>query len=124
VTLESEPKTPEQSSGRPAQPEQASAAIVRRHVDIEEATPEEVFEALVTEEGRDRWLDEPEREIHVESAEPPSRLTWWWASENEPATRVCFEIVALPAGTRVIVTENAPRFSLPALAARFTLVAA
>ena len=46
-----------------------------REIEIE-ATPEEVWEALATEEGRDRWLDEPGREIHVESrgAAPPPGL--------------------------------------------------
>lgn len=102
---------------------------VRREIDVE-ASPEEVFEALVTEEGRERWLEEPDREIHVESIDPPSRLTWWWASEEEPFTRVDFEIVALPAGergvafTRVKVTETVPRFPLAAMAARFAPVAA
>ena len=46
-------------------------------VDVE-ASPEEVFEALVTEEGRERWLEEPDRQIHVESADAPHRLVWWW----------------------------------------------
>jgi Activator of Hsp90 ATPase homolog 1-like protein len=96
---------------------------VRRHVDIE-ASPEEVFEALATEEGRERWLDEPARQIHVESVDPPTRLVWWWASDDEPATRVDFEIVELPSGTRVVVTESAPSFPLPALAARFEMVLA
>jgi uncharacterized protein YndB with AHSA1/START domain len=87
-----------------------------------------VFEALVTEEGRERWLGEPGREIHVESMDAPSRLTWWWASEDEPFTRVEFEIFALPAGgrevTRVRVTEASPRFPMAAMAASFALVAA
>jgi uncharacterized protein YndB with AHSA1/START domain len=96
---------------------------VRREVEID-ASPEEVYEALVTEEGRDRWLDEPEREIHVESAEPPNRLVWWWATEEQPATRVAFQIVALPRGTRVVVTESAPAFPLAAMAASLALVAA
>ncbi len=100
-----------------------SAEQVRRHVDVE-ATPEEVFEALATEEGRERWLEEPDRRIHIETIEPPWRLTWWWAGEDHPATYVSFEIVALPHGTRVHVTERAPRFPLAALAARFALVAA
>jgi uncharacterized protein YndB with AHSA1/START domain len=105
------------------------ASGVRREIDIE-ASPEEVFEALVTEEGRERWLDEPDRDIHVESIDPPSRLTWWWASEEEPFTRVDFEIVALPAvepgegRTRVTVIETAPRFPIAAMAASFALVAA
>ena len=96
---------------------------VRREVEVE-ASPEEVFEALITEEGRERWLDEPDREIHIESAEAPERLTWWWASDDQPATRVEFRIVSSPGGARVLVTESAPSFPLPALAASFQLVAA
>ncbi len=96
---------------------------VCREVEIE-ASPEEVFEALVTEEGRERWLEEPGRQIHIESTEPPVRLSWWWASEQEPATRVEFRILACPRGARVVVTESVPSFPLPALAARFQLVAA
>ena len=96
---------------------------VRRHVDIE-ATPEEVFEALATEEGRERWLEDSDRAIHIDELEPPTRLSWWWAGEDEPATRGGVEIVAVPSGTRVTVTESAPRFPLPALAASFALVAA
>ncbi len=38
---------------------------VRREIEVE-ASPVEVFEALTTEEGRERWLSEPERGIHVE----------------------------------------------------------
>ena len=96
---------------------------VRREVDVE-ATPEEVWEALVTEEGRGRWLDEPGREIHIESSEPPSRLVWWWGGEEEAATRVAFQIVELPRGTRVVVTESSPSFPIAMLAESFTLVAA
>jgi uncharacterized protein YndB with AHSA1/START domain len=100
---------------------------VWREIDVE-ASPDEVFEALVTEEGRERWLGEPDREIHVESIDAPSRLSWWWASEEEPFTRVEFEIVALPARerevTRVRVTESSPRFPLEEMAASFALVAA
>ena len=97
---------------------------VRREVEVD-ASPEEVFEALITEEGRERWLDdEPDRQIHIESADPPHRLVWWWSSDEQPATRVDFRIVALPDGARVVVTESSPSFPLPALAASFTLVAA
>ena len=76
------------------------AMAARREIEIE-ASPEEVWEALATEEGRERWLDEPAREIHVESEEPPHRLVWWWWSGDEPATRVEFLVVAAPAGARV-----------------------
>jgi uncharacterized protein YndB with AHSA1/START domain len=96
---------------------------VRREIDVD-ASPEEVWEALATEEGRERWLEEPEREIHIETQDAPSRLTWWWASEEEPATRVQFEIVELPHGTRVVVTESAPSFPLAAMASSLQLVAA
>lgn len=97
---------------------------VRREVEIE-ATPEEVWESLTTEEGRDSWLEEDaEREIHVEVADEPSRLVWWWWEGDEPARRVEFLVVAAPAGTRVVVTESEPAFPLAALAASFRLVAA
>jgi uncharacterized protein YndB with AHSA1/START domain len=95
----------------------------RREVEVE-ATPEQVWDALVTEQGREDWLQEPDRDVYVEVVEAPSRLVWWWAGEGEPATRVEFEIVAAPAGARVIVTESEPEFPLTTLAASFALVAA
>src|SRR6185312_9937408 len=56
----------------------------RREIEIE-ASPEEVWEALATEEGREAWLeDEPAREILVETAEEPHRLVWWWWTEDAP----------------------------------------
>jgi len=95
-----------------------------REIEIE-ATPDEVWEALATEEGRDEWLeDDPERTIHVERADPPHRLVWWWWSGDEPASRVEVLVVAAPAGARVVVTESVPSFPLAALAARFALVCA
>lgn len=92
----------------------------RREIEIE-ATPEQVWEALATEEGRETWLDEAdaEREMQVESADPPHRLVWWWWTEEEPATRVELLVVAAPAGARVIVVESEPSFPLARLAARF-----
>jgi len=93
----------------------------RREIEIE-ATPEEVWEALATEERREEWLDEaPEREILVETAEEPHRLVWWWWTEDAPATRVEVLVVAAPAGTRVVVIESEPSFPLATLAAHFTL---
>jgi len=95
-----------------------------REIEIE-ATPEEVWEALATEEGREGWLDDdPERTIHVERADPPHRLVWWWWSGEEPASRVEVVVVAVPAGARVVVTETVPAFPLAALAGRFELVTA
>ena len=93
----------------------------QREIEVE-ASPEEVWEALTTEEGRERWLeDDPDREIHVEHADEPSRLVWWWWSGDEPATRVEFLVVAAPAGTRVIVTETMPVFPLTMFASSFSL---
>lgn len=94
----------------------------RREIEIE-ATPEEVWEALATVEGREAWLHEAdaEREIIVETAEEPHRLVWWWWTEDAPATRVELLVVAAPAGARVIVVESEPSFPLAALAARFSL---
>jgi uncharacterized protein YndB with AHSA1/START domain len=93
----------------------------RREIEIE-ATPEEVWEVLATEEGREEWLEDgPEREIHVETSEEPHRLVWWWWTEDAPATRVEVLVVAAPAGSRVVVVESEPSFPLPALAARFAL---
>ncbi len=97
---------------------------VTREVDIE-AAPDEVWEALVTEEGRERWLGEERYDIEVEVQDPPQRLVWWWgADEAEYQRRVEIEVRAIPTGTRVVVVESAPSFPLPALAASFALVAA
>jgi len=99
---------------------------VRREIDVD-ASPEEVFEALATQEGRERWLSEPEREIHVEVLDAPHRLVWWWATADEPATRVEFLLVAgsgPDSATRVVVTESVPSFPLAMLAAGFQLVLA
>lgn len=98
---------------------------VRREVDVE-ASPEEVWETLVTEQGRERWLEgeDLDRAIHVESADPPNHLVWWWGSEEQAATRVAFQIVELPHGTRVVVTESSPSLPLQVLASSFALVAA
>ncbi len=92
---------------------------VRREIEIE-ATPEEVWDALATDEGRERWLEEDaEREIHVELAEEPSRLVWWWWRGDEPATRVELLVVAAPTGARVVVVESVPSFPLATLQASF-----
>jgi uncharacterized protein YndB with AHSA1/START domain len=97
---------------------------VQREVEVQ-ATPEEVWEAIATEEGRERWLEEPEREIEVVEEEEPRRLVWSWREEGEQeSSRVEFVIVAVPAGTRVTVTETEPVLALMMLADSFALVAA
>jgi uncharacterized protein YndB with AHSA1/START domain len=96
----------------------------RREIEVE-ATPEEVWEALTTEDGRDRWLeDDPSREIHVEVADEPSRLVWWWWRGDEIPTRVEFLVVPVETGTRVVVTERAPSVPLASLARACALVPA
>jgi uncharacterized protein YndB with AHSA1/START domain len=96
---------------------------VRREIDVD-ASPEEVWEALATEEGRERWLEETEREIHVEVQDAPHRLVWWWGSSEEPATRVEFVLAPASTGTRVVVTESSPRFPIATLSASFERVLA
>ena len=92
-----------------------------REIEVE-ATPEDVWEALATEEGRERWLDEPDREIAVEVADAPNRLVWWWWRGDEPATRVEFLVVAAPAGARVVVIESSPAVPMARLRASLALV--
>jgi uncharacterized protein YndB with AHSA1/START domain len=94
---------------------------VTREVQVE-VSPEEVWEALVTDEGRERWLDEPAREIEIEHAEAPHRLVWWWSQDDQPPTRVEFLVVASPSGTRVVVTESMPAFPIAPFAQSFALV--
>ncbi len=107
----------ERAQERRTEPTQERAAA-RTEVEIE-ASPEQVWEALVTDEGRRTWLQEPDREVYVEVVQAPSRLVWWWGGEDEPATRVEFEIVAVPAGARVVVTESEPDFPIALLAMSF-----
>lgn len=100
----------------------AGERYVRREVEID-APPEEVWEAISTEEGRARWLEEdPVREIHVEPTTEPGRIVWWWWRNDrvEERRRVELLVVAAPAGTRVIVIESAPLVPLARLQAAFT----
>jgi uncharacterized protein YndB with AHSA1/START domain len=103
--------------------EQREVDVVEREVDVVErdvevaAPPEEVWEALATDEGRERWLEpDPSREIRIEAVEQPHRLVWWWWSDDAPPRRVEILIVAAPAGSRVIVSESAPSFPLELMA--------
>jgi|SRR5271165_1097226 len=96
---------------------------VRREVEVQ-ASPEEVWEAIASEEGRERWLGEPEREIDVEVREQPHRLVWRWSEGEGEQTRVEFLIVTAPGGSRVIVTETEPALPLAMLASSLALVAA
>jgi uncharacterized protein YndB with AHSA1/START domain len=107
----------------PEAPEEPREAV-RREVEVE-ACPQEVWEALVDETERDRWLGyDPEREVHVETADEPERLVWRWSHGEDQPTRVEFLVLPTPAGARVIVTETAPSFPVEAFASAFALVAA
>ncbi len=96
---------------------------VRREVTIE-VPPEEVWEALATEAGRERWLEpDPDRELLVETEQAPDRIVWWWWREDEAPRRVELLVVAAPAGSRVIVIESAPELPLARLQATLSLLA-
>jgi len=92
---------------------------------VVDASEEEVWQAIATEDGRDRWLArDSDTDVEVEVSEQPERLVWWWTSEPGGArTRVEFLIDAVAAGTRVIVIESAPRFPLEMLASSMMLLA-
>lgn len=97
----------------------------RREVEIE-ASPEEVWDALSTEEGRREWLeDDPDRRVLVEEADAPSRLVWWWWSgDDAPPSRVEIRVDAVAAGSRVVVTETVPTLPLTRLRASLRAVRA
>ncbi|HEX5225479.1 MAG TPA: SRPBCC family protein [Solirubrobacteraceae bacterium] len=96
---------------------------VVREVDID-APPEDVWDALVTEEGRGRWLGDDAPAVEIESFEPHHRLVWHWRDDDGVTSTVDFRIVSVPAGSRVIVTETEPALPLASLSASFAMVAA
>ena len=106
----------EELDGRPGE--------VTREV-VVDASEEEVWQAIATEDGRDRWLaGDSDADVEVELEQRPERLVWWWTGEQGGArTRVEFLIDAVAGGTRVIVIESAPRFPLQMLASALMLLA-
>jgi uncharacterized protein YndB with AHSA1/START domain len=100
---------------------------VTREITID-APLEVVWEAVSTEEGRERWLEpEEDRRIVVERTMAPSHISWWWWNEgdDDPARHVDVDVVAVPDGTRVTVTESRPTMvPMARLAASFELVCA
>ncbi len=100
---------------------------VTREITID-APLADVWEAVSTAEGRERWLEPDEdRRIVVERTMAPSHISWWWwhESDNEPARYVDVDVVAVPDGTRVTVTESQPAMvPIAKLAASFELVCA
>ncbi len=98
--------------------------VVRREIVIE-ADPEQVWESLISEEGRERWLGpDAGREIHIEFAEEWGRLVWWWWEGDEVPTRVEFLLIEDPLGARLVVTESTAQFPLAMFASSFLRVAA
>lgn len=91
------------------------------------AGPGEAWQALTDPDGMADWLGEAleldlrpggelrlrladgeERAGWVEAVEPERRLAFWWAREDEDATRVELELDSVEEGTRVTVTESRP----------------
>ena len=95
---------------------------VRRETVID-ASQDAVWEAIATEQGRERWLEEERREqIHVEAQDAPERLVWWWSADDGMPTRVELLVSAVAGGTRLVVIESAPRFPVATLAASLAAV--
>jgi uncharacterized protein YndB with AHSA1/START domain len=90
-----------------------------------DAPPEDVWEALTDPErleewfandvdfdvdrgGVFRWDDGDVRYAVVEDADPERRLAIrWWDPSGGEESEVVFTLVAVPAGTRLVVTETA-----------------
>jgi uncharacterized protein YndB with AHSA1/START domain len=69
------------------------------------AGPDEVWEALTDDDRLEEWLgDAPDRDI--EEVVEHERLTFTWERPGEGPSRVVFAIEAVPAGTRLVVTET------------------
>jgi uncharacterized protein YndB with AHSA1/START domain len=77
--------------------------MVARDITID-GDPDEVWEALTDPELLAEWLGDDGHAI-VEEAEPSERLVLWLYEDDDPGSRVELRLVAVPAGTRVTVTE-------------------
>lgn len=96
------------SQPRPEDADEQEQPTITRSVEID-ADTESVWETIATDEGRQRWIEpDPDRVLIVEREEAPSRISWWWWSAEEAPSYVDIEIVGIPAGTRVTITEVGP----------------
>jgi uncharacterized protein YndB with AHSA1/START domain len=69
------------------------------------ADPDEVWEALTDDDRLAEWLgDDLERDI--EEVVEQERVTFTWERPGDGPSRVEFAIEAVPAGTRLVVTET------------------
>jgi uncharacterized protein YndB with AHSA1/START domain len=66
--------------------------------------PDEVWDALTDPELLAEWLGDDGHAV-VEESDRAQRLVLWMWDEDEPGSRVELKLVAVPDGTRVIVTE-------------------
>jgi uncharacterized protein YndB with AHSA1/START domain len=108
----------------PAAVEEPAPPAVERELELP-VGPDEVWRAIASDEGRSRWLSEnDDRAIHVEVADEPRRLVWWWAADDGLPTRVEFQIREAPGGSHVRVIESAPSFPVEMLAGAFALAPA
>ena len=101
-------------------------AAVSRVIEIE-AEPEEIWEALVSDEDRRAgWLGRSPSARSADRGGTGARTPRLALGRDgeQPPTRVEIRSSRLPGGSRVVVTESVPSFPLPALAARFAAVAA
>ena len=117
---------------------------VEREITLD-APPEEVWEALTDAEqleewfandvdfdlergGVFRWDDGEVRHAVVEEVDPERRLRIrWWDPNGPDVSDVTFTIEAVPAGTRLVVTETAScdwAWGIEAYAGRLGLLSA
>ena len=91
-----------------------------------DAEVQDVWEAITTNEGRERWIEpDPNRVLIVDAEVAPDSISWWWWSAEDPATHVVLRVVAIPTGTRVVVTETgSSSFPIAELSASFHRVLA
>jgi uncharacterized protein YndB with AHSA1/START domain len=87
------------------------------------ASPDEVWDAITADgwladrvrldlrPGGDAQFDSADGRIRtgwVEDVQEPERLTFWWALDDEPASRVELRIEAREAGARLRIVETRP----------------
>lgn len=112
---------------------------VRRELTLD-AHPDDVWEALSTEDGLASWLAEgvdgaiaeggratfryaggEEREALIEEVSEGSHVTWSWSRDGREESRVVVALRPDGDGSRIVVTETAPAWHATASAARDTV---
>lgn len=62
------------------------------------------------------WAADEQRHGWVEEVQAPCRLAFWWASDDQPATRVELALTQEHQGTRLRVVETRPLEQLDLIA--------